>query len=159
MWQQADYFQRIGITEPVRQRFQTCLDQFRSWVPEDEAPEFEIYIGNASGATRFGNLFFFTPGYRFMAADFITRSDFSLVPWATIRSLTCQYEDWSIGHPTDDSKMSVQFLTEFHIGMALGATGVNCTQLYSLFTEVLRPRMQPGLPLLPDADDTRDELG
>ncbi|NOX28522.1 MAG: hypothetical protein GXP35_00490 [Actinobacteria bacterium] len=146
-----EYLRSLDMAEPLIDRVETIHDRYLALVPLEFDRIFVTDFITSEGDRRYENLWFFQGDLAFEAHDFVVEDEIDGGEFPYIEIWTVSSVDYDFVEATDDSRLSVDFVSG-PISGAMKASGSNCDALRYLISDWIVPRV--GRVAAPTIEDS-----
>jgi hypothetical protein len=140
-----DYFDVIGITEPIRQRIETFLENFKEICPGEEFVDIAVndYV-NEDGTKSYTAIRFYSSKRVVMVRNISEGSDFSVSGLSqNVDYIEIKVSAYDFKKATERSRIRIvvrfPFLEKKFV--ALNGSGTNCDHLMEIYRKYYLPRV------------------
>lgn len=147
-----EYFETIGIREPIQKRIEAIYGYFESLVPNEEIIDvFVNDIVQTDGTRTYEALRFYTEKRSFLASNFINADDFKIgAEGRVFEVVNLKSENYDFKRATAKSRLNItghySTMRLHGPGMYLHGSGENCDYLIKIYHKHVLPRLARKIP-------------
>ena len=140
-----EYFKLLGIQQPYIERIKELYRVAKEISP---AQIEDVFVSEylEDGVRRYENVWFFTSDsyYALEAHDFIWNDHVDIAPiTGRVKNLIIRKQDYDFKSATEESRLNIDFATDFGIRGAMKACKENCDHLKHIVLTYLKPNLLP----------------